>query len=290
MSKDGVIPCSLLPETKEAIETYARELRVLAPTLGSHGLSEDEFWDAGIFHSAIERLRGIQAASTDRKRRFLENVLEFLKTKKFIKDWAFSGGGERHDYAVTMPKDRLAIIEAKGCLDGNNTNIYVRPPNADEFIIWSLCQNPGANPKHNVWSGIHTRLGAEIIHRPDRVDGLIIWDMLCGTSGRPCPKLKENPAREIALGKRKVPPPCLYLFPHSRPEPRNNPAPAPWKLEEVTFLHALYKAFGCDKHDVAFVKVEARREGADLQRKTTIIRNKDVVCESEWNALRRANP
>lgn len=288
--RENVIPCDLLPETRAAIGQYAIELRKAAPSLGTHGLDEEAFWDTGLFHGAIEKLRGIQAASTERKRRFIEDILGFLKDRRLIADWTFSGGAERHDYCVVMPKGRVVIIEAKGCLDGNNTNIYVRPPNADEFIIWSLCQNPGANPKHNAWSGIHTRLGAGIIHRPDRVDGLIIWDMICGTTGRRCPKLVAHPERETVLARRNVPPPCLYLFPRSRPEPRNNPSPAPWRLEEVTFLHALYKAFHCDHGDVTQVRIEARREAANLQRKTTLLRGGEVVCESGWNAIRRANP
>jgi len=289
-SKEQVIACELLPEVRTSIETYARELREAAPSIGSHGLNEDEFWDAGLFHGAIEKLRGTQAASTDQKRSFVEEILSFLKSKGFIKDWTFSGGGERHDYCIEMPKGRLVIVEAKGCLDGNNTNIYVRPQNADEFIIWSLCQNPGADPKHNVWSGIHTRLGTEVIHRPDRVDGLVIWDMLCGTAGRPCPKTQKTNSRETSLPRRKVPPPCIYVFPRTRPDPRNNPCPVCWRLEEVTFLNALSKAFRCNSHDITYVRIEARREAADLQRKTTLVRDNAVVCESSWNAIKRANP
>ena len=290
ISKEQVIACELLPEVRTSIEVYARELRKAAPGIGAHGLREDEFWDAGLFHGAIEKLRGTQSASTDQKRSFVEDILSFLKSKGYIDDWVFSGGGERHDYSIRMPKGRLVIVEAKGCLDGNNTNIYVRPQNADEFVIWSLCQNPGADPKHNAWSGIHTRLGAEIVHRPDRVDGLVIWDMLCGTAGRPCPKTKKSRSRETSLSGRKVPPPCIYVFPRTRPDPRNNPSPNCWKLKEVAFLNALSNAFHCNSHDITYVKIEARREAADLQRKTRLTRDNAVVCESSWNTIKRANP
>lgn len=290
MSKEGVIPCRLLPRVKEMISSYARDLQAAAPRIGSHGLSDGEFWDAGILHGAIEKLRGVQAASTILKRDFIEEVLTFLKRRRLIANWNFSGGGERHDYRIDMPNGRLAMVEAKGCLDGNNTNIYVRPPNADEFYIWSLCQNPGADPKHNVWSGIHTRLGAEIIHRADKIDAVIVWDMLCGTTGRPCPKIQKDSSRQTRLHKRDVPPPCLYIFPRTRPDPRNNPQPQPWKLEELAFLHALSKAFHCDAQDATYVQIEARREAAELQRKTTLIRGGEVVCESRWNSIRRANP
>ena len=38
---------------------------------------------------------------------------------------------------------RVSVVELKGCLDGNNTTIFERPANAQEFIIWSVCTNPG---------------------------------------------------------------------------------------------------------------------------------------------------
>ena len=37
----------------------------------------------------------------------------------------------------------------KGCLDGENTNKFERPTEADEFITWSLCTNSGADPRRN---------------------------------------------------------------------------------------------------------------------------------------------
>jgi hypothetical protein len=122
------------------------------------------------------------------KREFMRSILEHLQVGGHISRWTASGNADRHDYEVVMKDQTVVAIESKGCLDGNNTNIFVRPPNADEFYIWSLCQNAGADPRHNAWSGIHTRLSAEIMARGQRVDGLIIWDMICGTIGRPCPK------------------------------------------------------------------------------------------------------
>src|SRR5271165_934827 len=77
--------------------------------------------------------------------------------------------------------------------------------------------NPGADPRHNAWSGIHTRLSAEIISRSQRVDGLDIWDMVCGTFGRPCPKLESDTTRFTVVGPYRLPPPCIYLFPVTIP-------------------------------------------------------------------------
>ena len=78
---------------------------------------------------------------------------------------------------------RTAIIDVR-CLDGDNTKLFERPNSADEFVIWSLCTNVGADPRRNAGSGVHTRISAEIIARNQRVDGLVIWDMMCGTIGR----------------------------------------------------------------------------------------------------------
>src|SRR5215510_9506104 len=111
------------------------------------------------------------------KREFVKHVLNFMQDQNFIADWDSAGDANRHDYTVRFSSGKVSIIELKGCLDGNNTNIFERPPHAQEFIIWSVCTNPGADPRHNAWSGIHTRLSAEIISRYQLVDGVIVWDM-----------------------------------------------------------------------------------------------------------------
>ena len=118
------------------------------------------------------------------------------------------------------------------------------PPNAHEFIIWSVCTNPGADPRHNVWSGIHTRLSAEIISRSQQVDGMLIWDMVCGTVGRPCPKINgHDDPRVTSLGPYHLPPPCIYLLPATIPSPRNNPNPPPQALKDVEILKLSPTAF-----------------------------------------------
>lgn len=285
-----IIPCELLPETRERIDAYVEALRQSAPDIGAHGLNRQEFWDSGIFRSAIEQLRGAQAASMMEKRAFMAEIFDHLQRRALIRQWAFAGADERHDYQIDLPAGRISIVETKGCLDGNNTNIFERPPQADEFIVWSLCQNPGSDPRHNAWSGIHTRLSAELIHRRQRIDGVVIWDMVCGTAGRPCPKLVADPRRSTRVTEaRSVPPPCLYLFPRTVPDPRNNPAPACWHLEEIDLLHALWRAFGGNAADVVEVRIEARIEGVDVQRRTRFFREGLEIATSEWATIRRAH-
>jgi hypothetical protein len=189
---------------------------------------------------------------------------------------------------VHFDDGRLCCVEAKGCLDGNNTNIFQRPPGADEFVIWSLCQNPGADPQHNAWSGIHTRLSAEIVARRQRVDGLIIWDMLCGTLARPCPKLDADDERLCAVGDRYLPPPCIYLFPRTIPDARNNPNPRPWGLAEVWLLNVMASAFQSRQDEAVEVQIEVSMKGADVQRRTTYTAGNHQLRQSGWTAIRRA--
>ena len=284
-----IIRCSLRPQTKAAIRDFADALKTSAPQLARIGGDVETFWDSGLFRGAIERLRGQQAASMKLKRAFVASILDFLKDGGWIRGWISAGGGDRHDYEVTLPDRTVTAIEAKGCLDGNNTNIFQRPPNADEFIIWSLCQNTGADPRHNAWSGIHTRLSAELIKRRERVDGLLIWDMVCGGLGRICPKLEANPVRFTAVGRRKLPPPCIYLFPRTVPDARNNPSPRCWKLSEVKFLHLLHRAFKGDSEDVTEVRIEADIDGATVRRTTRLVRNGVEIIASLPTPIKRAN-
>lgn len=288
-SKEPIIFCKLQPETRRRIEAYAEGILSAAPGIGNHGLSTEEFWDSGIFRSAVERLRGQQAATTSGKKEFMTTVLNFLKAAGRVQKWDFSGAGERHDYEIAMADGRISVVETKGCLDGNNTNIFERPPQADEFIIWSLCQNPGSDPRHNAWSGIHTRLSAEIIHRQQRIDGVVIWDMVCGTAGRPCPKLKSDQMRATVIkGPRSIPPPCIYLFPRSIPDPRNNPRPNCWELSDISLLQSLWQSFKGDPTDVVSVFIEARMHGADVQRRTLFVRESQPFAISSWTTVRRA--
>ena len=280
-----VIPCELRSEVEERIASIAVDLKAHALEMRGEYVSEAEA--LALFHAAIERLRGQQAATMDVKRAFVNAVLEHLRGRGLISGWSSVGSGERHDYEISMG-DRTIVVEAKGCLDGNNTNIFQRPPNADEFYIWSLCQNPGADPRHNVWSGVHTRLGAEVIARRTQVDALIVWDMLCGTIARPCPKVIRNPERRTKIGDWNVPPPCVYLFPRTIPDPRNNQHPPVWQQSELRFASALSTAFHGTEAEATSVSLATRMQGDDVVRTTTLTRAGEVLRESSEAPIRRA--
>jgi hypothetical protein len=284
----SVIPCMQDAALRERIEAFAEVLRVEAHRLGAHGLTEAEFYNSGLFRGAIERIRGQFSATMREKRQFVRQVLNHMQDQGHIANWESAGDANRHDYSVTMPNGRVAVIELKGCLDGNNTNIFERPPHAQEFILWSVCTNPGADPRHNAWSGIHTRLSAEIISRQQRVDGLIVWDMVCGTVGRPCPRLTANPTRATLLGPYRLPPPCLYAFPGTIPSPRNNPHPVAQALADVSILSAFANCFGARPDEVSYVDFEVMHQGAETSRRTTVRRAGIVQKQSDFTPIQRA--
>lgn len=285
----SVIPCQQNEELQTRIRDFAEILKTQAHTLGTHGLDEQEFYNSGLFRGAIERIRGQFSATMRDKREFVQHVLNHMQDGGFIGEWNVSGSENRHDYTIAMPSGKTAVIELKGCLDGNNTNIFERPPHAHEFIIWSVCSNPGADPRLNAWSGIHTRLSAEIISRSQRVDGLLIWDWVCGTLGRPCPKLTgHDDPRITEVGHYRLPPPCIYMFPSTIPSPRNNPNPPPQALGDVEILSAFANCFKANEQDLNSVSIAVAHAEADTVRSTTVVRNGEVQKQSNLTAIRRS--
>lgn len=282
----SVIPCLHNAELNKQVAEFAEVLKTEAHTLGKHGLSETDFYQGGIFRGAIERIRGQFSATMREKRAFVTHVLNYMQDRKFISEWTSSGSSNRHDYTITLPSGRVSVVELKGCLDGNNTTVFERPTNAQEFLIWSVCSNAGADPRHNVWSGIHTRLSTEIIAGSKQVDGLIVWDWLCGTLGRPCPKVIESD-RLTVVGPFRLTPPCIYLFPATLPHVRTNPDPAPHELKNVEFLDALHKCFKGHDDEINRVRFAVSHKGSDTVRVTTIERGGTVQRASDETAIRR---
>ena len=161
------------------------------------------------------------------------------------------------------------------------------PAKADEFVIWSICTNLGADPRRNAWSGIHTRLSAEMISRNQRVDGLIVWDMMCGTIGRPCPKVADDDGSRLTdIGPFRVPPACIYLFPGTVPSGATPAAPAQ-PIEAVELLSAFHRCFKGRDTELNQVDFELLQSGSDLMRRTTIRRAGVIQKVSDMVPIRR---
>lgn len=287
MTDESPIPCMANTGLRKKIEEYAEALKVEAHKLGSHGLDEKEFYNSGLFRGAIERVRGQFSATMSEKREFVRHVLNYMQDQGAIVEWSSAGENNRHDYVVDLLDGKKAAIELKGCLDGNNTNIFERPPHVNEFVLWSVCTNPGASPPHNAWSGIHTRLSAEIISRNQRVDGLIIWDWSCGTIARPCPKASAEGSQLTTVGPYEIPPPCIYLFPETIPAPRNNPNPNPQTINQVGILKAFHECFSGKESELHSVTINVEYQGVDIVRTTTISRGGTVVKQSSPSPIKR---
>lgn len=282
----SVIPCTKNEELERQIDAFAEVLKTQAHALGEHGLDEVEFYQSGVFRGAIEKIRGQFSASRAEKRLFVRRILNRLQDLELVADYEEAAGGSRYDFLVVMPGGTQAAVSVKGCLDGNNTNVFERPPSVDEFLIWSICTNPGADPRKNAWSGIHTRLSAEIIDRGQRVDGVIIWDWQCGTLGRPCPKIRDRPDRTTEVGQWRLTPPCIYLMPSSVPS-AELPAPLPRRLVETPLLQALHHTFLGTDDELNSVHVELAASAGQTTRRTTIIRDNQIAHASEFTPIRR---
>lgn len=284
----SVIPCEQNRSLRAQIERFAEVLKTDAHLLGDHGLDEKDFYNSGLFRGAVERVRGQFSATMRAKREFVQHVLNHMEDEGFIAGWDLTEDASRNDYAVRLPSGRNAVIDLKGCLDGNNTNIFERPANADEFVIWSICTNLGADPRRNAWSGIHTRLSAEMIARNQRVDGVIVWDMVCGTIGRPCPKIENDPdgERSTDIGPFRVPPACIYLFPSSVPSIATRSASAQ-PIGAVELLSAFHQCFKGQDAELNHVDFEVLQAGSELMRRTTIRRAGVIQKVSDMTAIRR---
>jgi hypothetical protein len=280
-------PCERNPKLQQKVEEFAEILKTQAHQLGDHGLSEQDFYNSGLFRGAIEQIRGEYSATMTPKREFVSQILNHMVAQGYVRDWTSAGSKNRHDYSVTLLNGKTAIIELKGALDGNNTNIFSRPPHADEFIIWSIASSPTSDPAKNLWSGIHTRLSAEMIHSKQRIDGVVLWDWICGTLSRPCPKVMNDPSRLTEIGPYRLPPPCIYMFPATIPSPRNNPSPRPQALSDVGIIDALHRCFGGKDDEVHSVFFSTQNEGNDVERKTRIELNGELRRESKFTTIKR---
>lgn len=284
----SVIPCEQDAALRLQIEQFAEVLKTQAHLLGDHGMDERTFYESALFRGAIESIRGTFSATMRPKREFVQHVLNHMQDGDFISEWEFTEDGSRNDYRVTMPSGKIAVIDLKGALDGNNTNIFERPADADEFVIWSVSTNEGGDPRRNAWSGIHTRLSAEMVTRRQQVDGAIIWDMLCGSTGRPCPKLRADvtTSRLTAVGPFSAPPPCIYMFPAIAPG-AGSPSTAGQPITNVELLDAFHRCFHGRDAEVNFVAFDVEIRGEETLRRTTVSRGGSVQRQSKMAPIRR---
>nr|WP_250807479.1 hypothetical protein [Neorhizobium tomejilense] len=246
------------------------------------GLPEDVF-NARYRVGAVERMRGQHAAATSEKSDFIEGILTRMASGNYIREWSYIGRGGRADYKVCLPSGRIAVIEAKGSMDGNSATILERPAYADELVIWTMTTNPMSDVVKNVWSGLHTRISPEHIATGKRVDLVVAWDTL-GSSLRLCPGLEAlGPTGENGTSS----PPCLYLLPTELPIVGARPTVGAKRLHEVEFAQAAAECFGIPERFVGMVQFEVAEKRDRLARRTTVIFGNEIWKQSSMTPLRR---
>lgn len=306
-SASDTLPCSTgFPTSSlDAAKRILNELHQTSPELLEQADLPPEEWPQ-LLRAAVESMRGTSSATGVDKRRFVEAVFQHCQRRKLIESWSFIGAGRRQDYRVALPDGTDVAIEAKGCPDGNNLNIWDRPQWADEVVVWSLCPESLAhNPGHGAWSGVSIRLLPTMAAEHKSVDAFIYWDARCGTPLRRCPKdfgvYGSLHAQASDLGSQAgkpewVPPPCIYLFPRSAPTVPHNLKPPVHTIGSSKFARMLLEAFNVpaermsDYVHTAQVEARGTEQGTEIQI-TTVSRcwpdGDERVNTSKWKPVRR---
>jgi len=256
------------------------------------------------FNAAIQSIRGTSAATTKQKRGFLESLLNLLGESKTIRNWEFVGTKGRQDYKVVLLNDRLVCVEAKGCPDGNNMNIWERPAWADEFIVWSQCpMSLEKQPGEGVWSGIATRLLTKMAVERQQVDAFVFYDARCGSQQRRCWKqygllgVRTTATDIVGQDDRNwLPPPCIYLFPRTIPNPRTNRRPPLHSFETCQFATTLLRGFKVPRSAwpqyTHWATIELRQDVKAIYKRIEIGHElgKPPVITGTWTKLKRESP
>ena len=305
--RGDALPCrhGLEIENIAKVKELLRGLPEAAPNLLEARDIDGADWEM-LLRAAVESIRGSSAATTSVKRRFLEAVLDFGKGEGSFSSWSFIGTQGRSDYRVDLPDGTAVCIEAKGCPDGNNTTIWDRPGWANEFVVWCQCPESLAKPPgHGTWSGVATRLLPKMTAEREVVDAMFFWDGRCGSNLRRCPKdygvvglRSKATAIPSQSGKDAewVPPPCIYLFPRSRPHLANNPTPAMHTLATCKFAAAMLDLFNVPESErqayVHHAGVSARGTPTGVQIQVTVTSRcwkdgEDREVMGRWKDVRR---
>lgn len=252
-----------------------------------HEIQPADYKSGLVFRSAIESIRGtFIASSTSGREGLVRDVLENLRQRNCIVDFAQIGSRARHDFTVTLERDPdyFAALEVKGG-EGNSINISERPLWAREFGVWSHLDGAIVNqPAHGAHSIIN-RLTNELVRRRKQVDVLFFKDVLCGTRTRPCPKY---PGREEKIGLEAAP--DVFLFPQRVPS-LDDPEPPVHTLDGLRLPRLLLELFGVGptSHDRHVWRVHVRvvqRPNGMLRRLVQVWHQGEVVDESTSRSWR----
>jgi len=244
----GVLPCANAEIIVDQIKPTAELLIGLDQThpdvlLGA-GVSPEHYHGSGVFRSAIETIRGQQAArQTAPREQFVGVVLQEMVNVGLLVSAEKTPPGVRWDFSAVLdqsPRRRLAI-EVKGG-EGNSLNLSNRPPGVDEFVIWSHLDGSLTHKPARSAKAVIGRVVADVIKAPKQIDAVIFRDRLCGTSARPCPKYAGD---YPPLG----PAPDVFLFPSAIPVFGQDLHPPMHTESTCSFPFRLLDLFGVSVED-----------------------------------------
>lgn len=243
------LPCKHQEYIVSQVEPTRRllaEMDVLHPEiLVQHGIAPQDYHGSLVFRSAVESLRGrFIASSKSFRERMVAEVLERLRVRGNIVNYADSSKQQRHDFQIELSPGVYAAIEVKGG-EGNSINISRRPIWAREFGVW--CHLDGAivnSPGHGA-RAIINRILNELVREGKQVDFVLFKDILCGTRTRPCPKYGDE-GSQTGLSTA----PDIFLFPKRAPrfDPGNpnlnDASPPSHTLDSLLLPSMILDAFG----------------------------------------------
>ena len=160
-----VIPCERDAGCRAEIERFAEVLKTQAHRLGDHGLDEKDLLQCRRSCAAPSRWSAASISATMRgQARVRAARAEPPGGRRLTSpDWDRTRPG-RARRLHGPPQQRPPRRHRSQGLPGRQQHHDLRAAaEADEFIVWSVCTNVGADPEANAWSGVHSRLGAEMI-------------------------------------------------------------------------------------------------------------------------------
>jgi hypothetical protein len=212
MSPDEAAPCRHAgvpqPQIVESVSNLLQTLASHPELLEQHGLTAKEYSDA--LPMAIEAVRGRSSASNADRRRFITSVFESMREQGLIAGLVCPQYGADTVYRLTIAHFGDVAVIQKGCPDGaHSSRTWSTPDWAKETYLWWMCDSLKYHPGAHVAKGVNRLQARFFDSTPDRLDGVIFHNQLCGSIQRPCKKSGHS----VTIQGKLVPPPCVYIMP-----------------------------------------------------------------------------
>jgi len=127
-----------------------------------------------------------------------------------------------------------------------------------------------------------------MIARDQRIEDVIMWDIMCGTADRSHSKIMdENVLKLTVLGPFRVSRPCIYMF-LSVVLGGTRTKAVTQQVTDVTLLHALHNRLRYQDGEINFVTFEIQVIGEATCRKMIVTRAGVIQIESKITPIRRS--